>query len=125
MVDDHADAAESFARVLRTLGCEATFITSPQLALDTAQEIEADIVFLDIGMPGLDGWDLARLFRAHYGWQGIRLIAVTAYGEEEHRLDSTRAGFDAHVVKPVPIGLIEEMMRSLFPGGYQGIAEPS
>lgn len=115
VVDDNRDAAESFARVLQTMGCEAAFTTNPYLAVDTAKRIKAEVVFLDIGMPGIDGHELARVLRTQYGWEGLRIVAVTGHGTEEDRAKSRRAGFDAHVVKPVSPELVESMLRTLFP----------
>ena len=116
VVDDNADAADSFARLLRHMGCEAIAVTDPFLAMDAAAQLKAQVVFLDIGMPGMDGLELARRFRAKYGFEGLRIVAVTAYSEEEHRTLSRQAGFDAHVVKPVDIHLVESMLHTLFPG---------
>ena len=116
VVDDNADAAEAFARLLRLMGCETMSLTDPFLALDAADRWKAQVVFLDIGMPGMDGFELARRLRAKYGFDSLRIVAVTAYSEEEHRTMSRQAGFDAHVVKPVDIHLVESMLRTLFPG---------
>ena len=113
VVDDSHDAAESFARVLESMGCAATFVTNPLVALDAAQALEARVVFLDIAMPELDGYELARAFRAHYGDE-IRLVAVTAYGDCAHRELSREAGFDAHVQKPVDFAMVESMLATLF-----------
>jgi CheY-like chemotaxis protein len=116
VVDDHADAAEAFARLLRLMGCEVMAVTDPFLAVDAVAQLKAQVVFLDIGMPGMDGLELARRLRAKYGFESLRIVAVTAYGEEEHRTLSRQAGFDAHVVKPVDIHLVESMLQTLFPG---------
>jgi CheY-like chemotaxis protein len=70
-------------------------------------------VFLDIAMPELDGYELARVFRARYG-EDIRLVAVTAYGDSAHREMSREAGFDAHVQKPVDFAMVESMLATLF-----------
>ena len=113
VVDDSHDAAESFARVLVSMGCAATFVTNPLVAVDAAQALEARVVFLDIAMPELDGYELARVFRAHYG-QHIRLVAVTAYGDSAHREMSRAAGFDAHVQKPVDFAMVQSMLATLF-----------
>jgi CheY-like chemotaxis protein len=113
VVDDSHDAAESFARVLESMGCAATFVTNPLVAIDAAQALEARVVFLDIAMPELDGYELARAFRARYGDE-IRLVAVTAYGDRAHRELSREAGFDAHVQKPVDFAMVESMLATLF-----------
>ena len=113
VVDDSHDAAESFARVLESMGCAATFVTNPLVAIEAAQALEARVVFLDIAMPELDGYELARAFRARYGDE-IRLVAVTAFGDRAHRELSREAGFDAHVQKPVDFAMVESMLATLF-----------
>ena len=99
VVDDKQDVAESLSRLLLTMGCAATFVTNPAVALDAAQALEADIVFLDLGMPNLNGYELARMFRKSYRDAPLRLVAVTAYGTPEDRALSRASGFDAHVQK--------------------------
>lgn len=116
VVDDSRDAAESFARLLQTMGCEATFITNPYLAVETARRLRAEVAFLDINMPGIDGYALARVLRRQHGWEELRIVAVTGYGSGDDRARSRRAGFDAHVVKPVSPELVESMLQTLFPG---------
>jgi CheY-like chemotaxis protein len=113
VVDDKQDVAESFSRLLLTMGCAATFVTNPAVALDAAQALEADIVFLDLGMPNLDGYELARMFRNSYRDAPLRLVAVTAYGTPEDRALSRASGFDAHVQKPVDIPMVEAMLATL------------
>jgi CheY-like chemotaxis protein len=109
VVDDQADTAESFARLLQLMGCAATFVTDPAKAMDAAAALEAELIFLDVGMHGITGYELARLFRQRYG-ERVRLVAVTAYGSDAHRAQSRQAGFDAHVVKPVDNPLVESML---------------
>ena len=101
--------------MLQAMGCEAEFVTNPFLAVETARRIKAEVVFLDIGMPGIDGYELARILRARHGWEGIKIVAVTGYGTDEDRATSRKAGFDAHVVKPVSPRLVESMLQTLFP----------
>jgi len=116
VVDDERDCAESFARLLQALGCQVEFLTDPRQVLDAVARMKAQIVFLDLGMPGIDGYELAGMLRGKYGWQaGLRLVAVTAYGSDEHRARSRAAGFDAHVLKPVSAELVGSMLRTLFP----------
>lgn len=124
VVDDQRDAAESFARVLSSMGCQAEFLTDPGAVMDRVEQLRPQIVFLDLGMPVLNGYELARMLRDKFGWQdGIRLVAVTGYGSNEHRALSRTAGFDAHVLKPVSPELVESMIRTLFPDA-EGLAEP-
>ena len=115
VVDDLPDAAQTFAALVKSLGCEATAITDPFVAVETVERTQAEVVFLDLNMPGLTGLDLARILRKKYGWQRLRIVAVTAFGSEEHRTATREAGFDAHVVKPVDTALLESMLHTLFP----------
>jgi CheY-like chemotaxis protein len=115
VVDDHVDAAETFAALVRQLGCEATAITDPVRAVEMVEQVRPAAVFLDLNMPQLTGLDVARLLRKKYGWERLRIVAVTAYGTEEHRTATRQAGFDAHVVKPVDVREIERILHMLFP----------
>jgi two-component system, chemotaxis family, CheB/CheR fusion protein len=114
VVDDNKDAAESFADLIVALGCEAEFITDPLQAIDKAEEFRPEIIFLDIGMPGLSGHDLVRMLRRRYGWR-VRMVAVTGHSEAQDRVLSREAGFDAHVAKPVSAELVQSMLHTLFP----------
>ena len=116
VVDDQQDVAESFARMLRAMGCEANFVTNPYMAVEHARQMKAQVVFLDLGMPGIDGYELARILRGKHGWEDLKIVAVTGHGADEDRTSSRKAGFDAHVVKPVDPQLITSMLRTLFPG---------
>ncbi len=116
VVDDIADTAESFARLLGRMGFDTTFVTDPRLAVDTAYRFGADLVFLDIGMPELDGYEVARMLRGQFGWDKLRIVAVTAYGQQSDRDRSRQAGFDAHVVKPVSMELVRSILGTMFPG---------
>jgi CheY-like chemotaxis protein len=115
VVDDQQDVAESFARILQAMGCEANFVTNPYMAVELAGKMKAQVVFLDLGMPGIDGYELARILRAKHGWDGLKIVAVTGHAADEDRTSSRKAGFDAHVVKPVDPKLIECILRTLFP----------
>jgi CheY-like chemotaxis protein len=114
VVDDDKDTAESFARLIGTLGFDVAFETDPVTALQRAAQLRPEIVFLDIGMPGLSGHELARLFRQKYGWE-VRIVAVTAHAKEEDRALSRAAGFDAHLAKPVDLEVIRTTVVTLFP----------
>jgi CheY-like chemotaxis protein len=115
VVDDQEDVAHTFAALLRTLGCDATAITDPFAAMDTAEHMKPQAVFLDLNMPGLTGLDLARMLRKKYGWRGVKIVAVTALASEEHRSATREAGFDAHISKPVDVPVLENILHTLFP----------
>lgn len=118
VVDDDKDTAQSLAYVLVQMGHEATFLTDPTEVLEAAKRMQPQIVFLDLGMPGMNGWDVARLLRKHYPLDGaLRLVAISGRGDDDARAKSRHAGFDAHVVKPVELDLVEVIIRHLAPPG--------
>ena len=114
VVDDNADAAETFADLLGLLGVEATFTTDSRAALDLAEQTKPHIGFLDIAMPHINGYKLSELLRERYG-RDLCLVAVTAYGQPEDRRRSRIAGFDAHVAKPADIDVVRSILSQFFP----------
>jgi CheY-like chemotaxis protein len=110
VVDDNEDAARSFALLLAALGHHAEFVTHARAAIDAARRIDPEIAFIDIAMPEMDGLELAALVRADARLQGVCLIAVTGYDEPEDRARSRRAGFDAHIRKPVDPDLVASIL---------------
>jgi CheY-like chemotaxis protein len=80
---------------------------------------QPDVVFLDIGMPGMDGYEAAGRLRALPGWDKRVLVALTGWGAEEDRAKSRAAGFDIHLTKPVDVGAVERLLASgLAPGQF-------
>jgi PAS domain S-box-containing protein len=110
LVDDNEDALVSAAEVLRTAGHQVRTATNGTAALAMLAEFQPEVAVLDIGLPGLDGYDLARRLRDELGPRTPRLIAVTGYGRDSDRERSRIAGFDVHLVKPVDI---ETLIRSV------------
>ena len=118
VVDDLHDSALSLALVLQRMGHTTEFVTDPWKALEAARRLRPDLVFLDIGMPGIDGYALARMFRQEFGFEALRLVALTAWGRDEDRAASRQAGFDAHVTKPAEPETIDSILKTIFqPGG--------
>jgi len=112
VVDDHPDTARSFCELLSAMGHQCRYTTDARQAMAIARALCPQLVLLDIGLtPELDGHSLARLLRAEFG-RDVVIIAVTAYGRDEDRLRTRKAGFDAHVTKPVDPGLLESIARS-------------
>ncbi len=101
LAEDNPDGAESLAAVLSHAGHEVRVAHNGPAALDEAREFRPDVVLLDIGLPGLDGYEVARRLRAQAGERAAVLIAVSGYGREQDRQRSREAGFDHHFVKPV------------------------
>jgi len=101
VVDDNVDAAAMLDMLLRSLGHETCVAHDGVEALRVAAEFRPDIVLLDIGMPGLDGYEVARRMRSLAKDRQLRIVAVTGWGQEADRLRSREAGFDLHLVKSV------------------------
>jgi len=107
VVDDNRDGAASLARVLELSGQHTRVAADGLSALREAEAFRPDVVLLDIGLPKLNGFEVARRIRQQSWGQLVILVAVTGWGQEEHRRESSDAGFDAHLVKPVdPIKLV-------------------
>jgi signal transduction histidine kinase/DNA-binding response OmpR family regulator len=124
VVDDNVDAADSLAMLLRLGGCEVRLAHSGADAVEAAPVFRPQLVILDIGLPGMDGYEVARRLRADPVTRGAALVAVTGYGREEDRALSREAGFDHHLVKPVDFGLIRGVLASLAAGPPRPAGEP-
>ena len=111
VVDDDVDAAEALGELLRDYGHDvATAHDGPQ-ALDNARLHRPDIVLLDISIPEMDGYEVAKRIRSELGLGHALLIALTGYGEDRHRRLAREAGFDQHVTKPVDASALEELLK--------------
>jgi PAS domain S-box-containing protein len=105
VVDDNADAAELLGGLLRSSGHEVMIASDGPQALDLAGAFRPEVALLDIGLPVMDGYELARRLRSQL--DTVRLIAVTGYGQDSDRERSRAAGFDAHMIKPVDPDVLE------------------
>jgi PAS domain S-box-containing protein len=101
VVDDNLDAAESMAMLLRMVGHEVEIEHDGHAALARVASMAPDILLLDIGLPGMSGYEVAKHLRERPEGQGLKIFAMTGYGQEEDRRKSHEAGFDGHLVKPV------------------------
>lgn len=114
VVEDNADSAETMRTLLVLCGFQVSVAHTGQEGIETARRVEPHIVLCDIGLPDGDGYVVASVLRQSSGTAGARLIAVTAYGETQHRLRAIAAGFDQHLVKPVdPKVLFSELETTL------------
>ena len=114
VVDDSKDTAESLVQLLIEAGHRAIAVTDPLKAEAVIAAFGAQIAFLDIGMPILNGWELAMRLRKTFSAEVLKLVALTAYGEARDRLASRQAGFDAHLLKPADFALVEGIVRQFF-----------
>ncbi|MBV9121955.1 MAG: response regulator, partial [Planctomycetes bacterium] len=110
VVDDNPDAAESLALLLRVEGHEVRTAHDGPAALKAATEFQPEVIFLDIGLPRVSGYEVARQLREQLGLKKVLLVAVTGYGQEEDRRRSREAGFDAHLTKPADPAALHELL---------------
>ena len=103
LVDDNVDAVESMEILLQAFGYEVATAIHPDLALARLEAFAPAVAVIDIGLPGMDGYQLAAEIRRRLDGKPMRLIAFTGYGGAEDIARATAAGFDAHLVKPVEI----------------------
>jgi CheY-like chemotaxis protein/nitrogen-specific signal transduction histidine kinase len=113
VVDDNIDAARSLAALLEMSGHTLSVAHSGADALHQVTVDVPDIVLLDIGLPGMNGYEVARRLRELPGMAQCRLIAITGYGQESDKRSAAAAGFDAHLVKPVDYALLVEILEGL------------
>jgi PAS domain S-box-containing protein len=113
IVDDNQDSADSLAMLLRMLGHDARAAYDGPEGLKVLEDFLPDVVVLDIGMPGMNGYDIARRIREQERWKGVLLCAMTGWGQEEDRHKSHEAGFDHHVVKPVDLTTLQPVFEAV------------
>jgi signal transduction histidine kinase len=113
IVDDNRDAAESLGLLLSLLGSEVRVVYDGPAALEAMSREQPAVVLLDIGMPGMDGYEVARRVRQQPALKDVTLIALTGWGQEEDRRRCCEAGFDHHLVKPVEIDVLQALLASL------------
>ena len=111
VVEDNADSAAAFSKFLVTLGYAVEIARNGTEALTVAVNFVPDVVFIDIGLPGLDGWQVARALRTACGAK-LLLIAVTGRSAEKDLLQSREAGFDHHLIKPLDYDALKSMLDS-------------
>jgi CheY-like chemotaxis protein len=113
VVDDNHDAGDSLGMILERLGAEVRVARDGAEALEAFPSYDPSVVLLDIGMPGMDGYEVARTLRARYPERNAAIVALTGWGQEKDREQARDAGFDHHLVKPAEIGALKELLASL------------
>ena len=113
VIDDNRDAADSLAELLGTLGHDARSVYDGASALRLLEEATFDVVLADLGMPGIDGYELARAVRDGLGSQGPILVALTGWSRSEDRRRSREAGFDGHLAKPVEMETLLDLVDGI------------
>ena len=110
VVEDNVYAAKSFATLLRLDGHDVQIAHDGPMALQMAESFQPEVILLDIGLPGIDGYEVARRLRERDEFRATRIIAMTGYGQPEDRRRSKEAGIDDHLVKPVKIDVIRSLL---------------
>jgi len=110
--DDNVDGAESLALMLGLLGHEVRTVHDGPAALATVRHWRPDAVLLDIGLPGMSGYEVARQMRSDPHLRGLLLVAVTGWGTQDDQRRSAAAGFDQHLTKPVEVTALESLLAS-------------
>lgn len=113
VVDDNRDAAESLGTLLEMIGAEVRVEYDGPRALAALDKYKPTVALLDLGMPGMDGFEVARRIQEHPAGHDVTLIAMTGWGQEEDRRRTSRAGFDHHLVKPADITELQQLLVSL------------
>ena len=116
IVDDNIDAAVSLADLLGLWGLRAWTVHDGREVIGALEAFAPDVVLLDIGLPGMDGYEVAQTIRGEPRWQSLRIIALTGYGQASDRERSRESGFDAHLVKPVDFSLLEQLLAETLEG---------
>ena len=116
VVEDNEGAAESLTAFLRILGHDVEVACDGVAALAAIRRAPPRVALLDIGLPGMDGYELARRIRREPAVRGVVLIALTGYGRDEDRDLAAAAGFDHHLVKPIDPEALEDLLARLASG---------
>ena len=115
LVDDNTDSSEPLSLLLRAKGYETRVSTDGEEAIETADQFLPDVVVLDLGLPRMDGYELARRLRARTYGSGLVLVALTGWAGKDVRSKAAEAGFDYHLVKPVNWEELERIVESHVP----------
>src|SRR5262249_19130533 len=107
VVDDNRDSAHSLTMLFRLLGNDVREAHDGQQAVQVLSEFVPDLLLLDIALPGMTGYEVARTVRSQERFRRVRIVALSGYGSDEDRARSLDAGFDEHLVKPVEFGTLE------------------
>jgi CheY-like chemotaxis protein len=115
VVDDNADAADMLAWLVRSIGGDARTVYDGAAAVREAADFDPDVVLLDIGMPGMDGYEACRLIRERVGRRPF-IVAISGFGQDRDKARAAEAGFDAHITKPADPVRLEQLLINAAPG---------
>lgn len=110
VVEDDIDSARSLTWILRDMGHQVDYAINGYVAVDMAAQLRPELVFLDLALPGLNGFEVCQRLKRLPGFEGTRIIAVTAYSQDEYRKRASDAGCDGYIVKPLDPSVIAELL---------------
>lgn len=116
VIDDNMDAADSFSMLLQIIGHETRVEHSGTAALAAVEQWTPDVVFLDIGLPGMNGYEVLSRLRERPALSGTAVVAITGWGSPEDRRRAEAAGFAAHLTKPADMADVERLLATLAAG---------
>jgi CheY-like chemotaxis protein len=112
VVEDNLDTMRSLVLLLRDMGHEAQYAINGYAALEVVKKFHPEYVLLDLGLPGMTGFEVCTRLRAQPGMEKVRIFSITAYGQEDYRQRALSAGCDGHYVKPVSAEQLDKLLRS-------------
>jgi CheY-like chemotaxis protein len=110
VVEDNLDTVHTLVLLLRDMGHIVEYAINGYAALDAARKFLPEVVFLDLGLPGMDGFEVCTRLKKEPGMEGVRIISITAYGQDEYRKRSLEAGCELHLLKPVTAGQLADAL---------------
>lgn len=113
VVDDNHDAGEVLAMLLESMGFLTQAVDSGEAALAALPDYQPNVILMDIGMPGMNGYEVARRIREQPQYDHIKLVALTGWGQEKDRVMSRESGFDHHLTKPVDFKILKGLITSM------------
>ena len=110
VVEDNLDTVHTLARVLQEMGHVVDYAINGYAAMELARRFKPDFILLDLGLPGMDGFELCRRLKREEGMANTRFVAITGYAQDEYRERSKAAGFDLHLTKPLDPRVLERLL---------------
>ena len=110
VVEDNLDSVHSLVLLLRDMGHAVEYAINGYAALDAARKFRPEVVLLDLGLPGMDGFEVCRRLLREPGQENVRVISITAYGQDEYRIRALAAGCEVHLLKPVSAAQLSALL---------------